>query len=124
MPTPKQLHAMKEFYARPPFVVNEVVDLPSSDEEDFNHEEEIKASNNIRIQDQKDSLLDDDDFEPQNEQERLWKNEETNRMAKELDERNQGRGQKEKVELDSDEKQWRCYQQKVVQSMASASSSK
>lgn len=43
MPTPKQLHAMRDFYRRPDFVVHEIIDISSSDEDD-NHDEDIEIT--------------------------------------------------------------------------------
>jgi hypothetical protein len=55
MPTPKQLHSMRDFYRQPDFVVHEVMDLPSSDEEDNNDDND----NETKINHKSSSLLKD-----------------------------------------------------------------
>lgn len=77
MPTPSQLRAMQEFYSREDFIVNEIMDLPSSGDEeedeilnfDINNANRMKREGtNLRIPPKKD----DNQFEPQNEEERRW----------------------------------------------------
>ena len=129
MPTPKQLHAMQEYYSRPDFVVNEVIELPSSDEEDEEDEDEgCQGSEGVREWDSGGRRVsgedNGEDFEPQNEQERQWQREDAARRAAELAERSQaservsecGRERRE-----DEEQQWRSFQQKLVQSSSSSS---
>ena len=66
MPTPKQLQSMKEFYSRPDFVVNEVIDLPSSDDEEEegnrrNISLNVEQQNKLLDRDRNRALVDDDD---------------------------------------------------------------
>ena len=130
MPTPRQLHAMQEFYSRPDFVVNEIIDLPSSDDEDDDEAESTLQGHRSGSQttvkvDQKLSVQGegDDDFEPQNAQERRWKQEEMTRQREEEEEatrnhphhQQQQHQQHAKVELHSDDAhQWRCFQQRLA----------
>ena len=108
MPTPKQLHAMQEFYSRPDFVVNEIIELPSSDDEDT---EEDK--NYVQATEKCQSLDEDDDFEPQNEEERQWKREDTERKTTQLSERKSEH--EENCLISDEEHEWRQFQKKVIQ---------
>jgi len=110
---------MQEFYSRPDFVVNEVIDLPSSDEEDEGDLEQNRVDFQMRSHVGKSSSLDEDDFEAQNEEERRWQREEAARRAAAAAERGgrqQGQSESESESRSEEEQQWRCFQQKVIES--------
>jgi len=84
MPTPRQLRDVKDFNNLPDFVVHEVIELPDTDDE-VDAEEEARKRIALRKEPnqpiainsvvQTKSLIVDpeDDFEPQNREEREWK---------------------------------------------------
>lgn len=82
MPTPRQIKQVQDFDNNEYFVVHEVVDLPDTDDEALitDHDEEarrrIPLSTDLNIEIAAPTAADsdsEDEFEPQNPQEREWK---------------------------------------------------
>ena len=87
MPTPRQIRKVKDFDTTEYFVVHEVIDLPDTDDEvggSADHEEEARKRIALKREpNQPPGALNmpatpafnhhEDEFEPQNKQEREWK---------------------------------------------------